>query len=80
MKWLVFLFALILVVLHQDFWNWTRIAPLLFAVLPVGLWYHGLFAVACAVLMFLLVQTAWPKHLENVQPDPSAKPRDQELH
>lgn len=43
--------------------------PLLFGFLPVGLWYHAGFAVACAILMGLLVKFCWPTYLESAQPE-----------
>ena len=54
-----------LYVLHQDFWNWRRARPLVFGFVPVGLFYHAAFSVACAGLMWLLVRFAWPAHLEE---------------
>jgi len=62
-----------LVVLHQDFWNWKAVGPLLFGFLPVGLAYHAAFSVACAGYMALLVKFAWPRHLEDVGPHPDAR-------
>ncbi|MGA7393976.1 MAG: DUF3311 domain-containing protein [Terrimicrobiaceae bacterium] len=52
--------------LHQDFWNWTRVEPLLFGFLPVGLWYHAAYSLLASVLMWLLVKFAWPKSLEEL--------------
>jgi hypothetical protein len=71
MKWLVYLLALALFVFHQDFWNFSEVKPLAFDFLPIGLAYHAAFSVACAVLMFLLVRCAWPKHLEDFEQLPS---------
>ena len=56
-----------LYVLHQDIWFWRtpRVFGLMpFGVLPVGLFYHGCFSVAAALLMWALVKFAWPSHLE----------------
>jgi hypothetical protein len=50
--------------LHQDFWFWQTAHPLVFGVLPIGLFYHVCYAVAAAVLMWWLVAEAWPSHLE----------------
>ena len=58
-----------LYVLHQDIWFW-RSSYLVFGFIPIGLFYHGLFSVAAALLMWLLVTFAWPSHLENVEPAP----------
>ena len=54
-----------LYVLHQDFWLWRAARPLAFGFLPVGLFYHAIFSVAAALLMWLLVAKAWPKRLEE---------------
>ena len=53
-----------LYVLHQDIWFW-RSSYLVFGFIPIGLFYHGLFSVAAALLMWLLVTFAWPSHLES---------------
>lgn len=58
--------GVILVILHQDFWNWKAIHPLVFGFLPIGLAYHAGYSVACAVYMWLLVKFAWPTHLESL--------------
>lgn len=52
---------------HQDFWNWTRVEPLLFGSLPVGLWYHAAYSLLASALMWLLVKFAWPKSLEEIK-------------
>lgn len=65
-KWLVFLLAATVLVLHQDFWNFGS-AELYFGFLPIGLAYHAAYSLACAVLMALLVLVAWPTHLEELE-------------
>lgn len=54
--------------LHQDFWNWNRVEPLLFGFMPIGLAYHAAYSFVAAALMWLLVKFAWPAHLEDVEP------------
>lgn len=54
-----------LAVLHQDFWNWRATNPLAFGFMPVGLFYHACYAVACSLLMAVLVRFAWPAELER---------------
>jgi hypothetical protein len=54
-----------LYVLHQDFWFWRTPKPLVFGFLPIGLFYHVLYTLAVAGLLFLMVKYAWPSHLEN---------------
>ncbi|HJQ69831.1 MAG TPA: DUF3311 domain-containing protein [Blastocatellia bacterium] len=63
-KFLLALIVVALVVLHQDFWFWSTAEPLVLGFLPVGLFYHACFTVAVSLLMWLLVKTAWPAHLE----------------
>ena len=63
-KFLLFVLILAVYVAHQDWWNWNESQPLVFGFLPIGVAYHAGFAIICALLMALLVKTAWPKHLE----------------
>lgn len=66
-------------VLHQDFWFWDTARPFVFGVLPIGLFYHACFSVAAAGLMWLLVSTAWPSHLEgDTQTAATLSSRDRE--
>ncbi len=51
-----------LVVLHNDLWQWDD--PRIVLGLPIGLTYHILYAVVASLLMLLLVNFAWPAHLE----------------
>jgi hypothetical protein len=69
MKWFLGFLIVLLIVLHQDFWNWTSATPLAFGFLPIGLTYHIVFALACAGLMGLLVRFAWPSELESASPE-----------
>ena len=62
-RWLIYLLVLVLYVFHNDLWLWDD--PTLIAGLPVGLIYHIGFCVAAAGLMVLLVNYAWPDHLEE---------------
>lgn len=58
-----------MLLLHQDFWFFRSARPLAFGFLPAGLWYHGVYALASAGLMWLLVRLAWPAHLEDAEPE-----------
>src|SRR5262245_59318487 len=51
--------------LHQDFWFWKKIEPMVFGFLPIGLFYHLCYTLAVSVLMWLLVKHAWPVHLDE---------------
>ena len=57
--------VIVLYVLHQDIWFWRTAHPLIFGVIPIGLFYHACFSVAASLLMWLLVKYAWPSHLER---------------
>ena len=70
---LLTLLVVVVYVLHQDFWNWTRAEPLIFGFLPIGLAYHAGYSILAAATMAVLVKFAWPKHLENVQPEDAQK-------
>ncbi len=72
-KLILFLLIAGIYVLHQDYWNWKN-AGLIFGFLPAGLAYHAAYSLACSALMVVLVLTAWPSHLENVQPENSNTP------
>jgi len=50
--------------LHQDFWNWHAVEPVVFGLLPIGLAYHVGFSILAAMTMAVLVRWAWPEHLE----------------
>jgi hypothetical protein len=64
-KTLLVVAVVALYVLHQDFWNWRTAYPLVFGFIPIGLFYQACFSVASALLMWLLVTFAWPRHLER---------------
>jgi hypothetical protein len=51
--------------LHQDVWFWRSARPLVFGFLPIGLVYHAAYTVAICGLMWVLVRTHWPSHLED---------------
>jgi hypothetical protein len=59
------LLLVVLYALHQDFWFWRTARPLLFGFLPAGIWYHVGFTLAVSLVMGLLIQQAWPAHLEE---------------
>jgi hypothetical protein len=59
--------AAVLYVLHQDIWFWDAARPLVFGFLPIGLFYHAAYTVACALLLWLLVALVWPGHLESIE-------------
>jgi hypothetical protein len=60
--------VLLLLILHQDFWNWRAARPFILG-LPVGLWYHVAYTLGAALLMALLVRYCWPDHLDEADED-----------
>ena len=78
--WLLLLVVAVYL-LHQDFWNWRTIAPLVLGFLPIGLAYHVGYSLLAAGLMAVLVKFAWPKDLESSEAAPGERkrgPEDQE--
>lgn len=67
----VFLTVLLiaLYLLHQDFWFWRSASPMVFGFLPIGLFYHLVYTLLIAGVMWLLVKLAWPAHLETNDTD-----------
>ena len=62
MKKIVLVVAIILAVLHQDFWNWSN-AGMVFGFLPVGLFYHACYSLAAAALWAFAIKFAWPSEI-----------------
>ncbi len=63
-KGIIFIVFLILLVLHQDFWNWDN-ANLVFGFMPVGLFYHACYSFAAAGFWAIVMKVAWPTELEE---------------
>jgi len=57
-------FFVLLLLLHQDFWNWSS-GNLLFGFLPTGLAYHAIFSILCSVLGAIAIQRVWPADVED---------------
>lgn len=67
MKYVIYALLLLLIVLHQDFWNWHRHEPLIFGFIPVGLAHHVGISLAAAVVAGLTVKYCWPSHLDAAE-------------
>ena len=68
MKYLIWALVALLIVLHQDGWNWQD-GSLVAGVLPIGLAYHVLVSLAASGVWLLAVTYAWPDHLEAASSD-----------
>jgi hypothetical protein len=53
-----------LLILRHDWWNWSSAKPMLFGLLPVGLWWQAMVSLLACGLMWLTTTLAWPDHLE----------------
>ena len=60
--------VLLLIVLHQDFWNWSD-GNLLFGIAPAGLVYHVGLSLAAGLVWWLVVRAAWPQNLSTASGD-----------
>lgn len=56
---LITLLVVLLIVVHQDNWNWTD-RTLVFGFMPLGLFYHACISVAASVTWLLATKIAWP--------------------
>lgn len=64
MKWIVYSLVVLLVVAHQDIWNWGK-TDLALGFMPSGLAYHALFSLLAGGVWALAVKFAWPTHIEE---------------
>ena len=63
--WILTAAVAALYLLHQDIWFWEQARPLIFGFLPIGFFYHAVYSLAAAALMWALIRFAWPQHLET---------------
>lgn len=61
-KKIIIILAIVLGVLHQDFWNWDN-ATLVFGFMPIGLFYHACYSLVAALLWAVAIKIAWPTEL-----------------
>lgn len=73
MRNIIIVAAIVLAVLHQDFWLWDD-TTLLMGFMPVGLAYHAVFSIAAAALWAAAVKWAWPVHIEEFAEEPVEEP------
>lgn len=61
---LVPLALVVLVLLHQDFWWWSR-PVVVFGFLPASLAYHAVYCIVAAALWWVAAVWAWPEDVET---------------
>ena len=66
-KSILYVALAVLFLLHNDFWLWDN--PKVLLGLPIGLIYHIGFCVAASLLMVLIINQAWPNHLQEEDTD-----------
>jgi hypothetical protein len=59
--WIGWITVIVFYLLRHDFWNWDKIEPLLFGWMPVGLWYHLLYVVLSAGVIYIFTKCCWPE-------------------
>jgi hypothetical protein len=68
MRYIVWILVAVLVILHQDYWQWDN-ATLVFGFLPHSLAYHAAISVAAAVVWWLATKFCWPEDLADITQD-----------
>ena len=61
----------LLLIAHQDNWNWDN-PTLVGGVVPIGLFYHACLSMAAAFVWFLATLFVWPKDVDIVDVDANA--------
>lgn len=65
MRYAVVALLILLVIVHQDFWNWHTHEPLVAGFIPIGLAWHVGISLAAAGVGLLAVRFCWPAGLEG---------------
>ena len=63
-KRIIFIVFVLLLLLHQDSWNWDN-ANLVLGFMPVGLFYHACYSLVAALFWGIVMKGAWPTELEE---------------
>ena len=63
MRKVVTILVIVLAIAHQDFWLWND-DTLILKFIPIGLAYHALYSICCAVVWGMAVKFAWPAEIE----------------
>lgn len=72
MKNVVWALVVLLIILHQDNWNWDK-DTLVLGFIPVGLAWHAGISIAASTVWLLATLIAWPVDLEVSESDAAAE-------
>ncbi len=59
MRLIIWTLVALLIIFHQDFWNWEK-DDAVFGFMPIGLFYHACLSMAAAFVWLLACTFAWP--------------------
>ncbi|MGI9519483.1 MAG: hypothetical protein ACR2NP_20695 [Pirellulaceae bacterium] len=62
-KWVVAIAILVLLIAHQDYWQWDR-ADLVWGFVPYNMAYHVCLSGVTALVWIIVCMTCWPKSEE----------------
>lgn len=67
MKAFVYILVVVLLIGHNDYWNWHRAEPLVFGFIPVGLAYHASISLAAGLVWFMATRFCWPPEVDEIE-------------
>jgi hypothetical protein len=77
-RWLLAALVAVFYLLHQDVWFWRAARPVVFGVLPIGLFYHACYTLAVSAVVWILIRYTWPSHLDEVPTKPGGRRQEGE--
>ena len=77
MKYVVFALVVLLLMLHQDYWQWDN-RTLVFGFLPYSIAYHVCISLAAAAVAWLATRYCWPAELDSADARHSSPPTQHE--
>lgn len=63
MRYVIWAFVALLIILHQDNWNWNN-PDLVFGFLPIGLAWHAGISIMASIVWFMATLFAWPNDVD----------------
>lgn len=80
MKYVVGSLIVLLMILHQDFWNWHRNDPLVFGFIPIGLAWHAGISLSAAFIGWLAARFCWPIDIDMDMEQETAPPPTRQIN